>query len=794
MTTRPFDFNEIIALLNKTKSVSIDLEPREKRDGRWSLHDGRYKVHTSTMAFDVLYLSRDVTNENVDEAHRFFHPGHTHVVYAPSLDNRGRRYYRERFGSPEDHFWSSRDYIQSFIRDELNAYIDKVKTLDPRYYIDPQVTTPAGTKGKIPNPLLSALRAPRFEKNTSEGLSILLGEPGQGKTFMSQFLVYHLAQSGSFVPIYINSSQWESMPRDHLGSLLKTIAHSFRFFEAPIGWIDGQEDLFLRTTLRADLFRIIFDGFDEYVLRNEGRTSVSDVLDELSDLAASTGARILITSRSSFWDSNVNERSFVTGTGAAVYRIVPFDSQHARNYYQRRFGTKHPNVNRAVNVYSLLAKRDPKFVGRGFVLKLVGDLIGEPGSPEPQQLEGAAMHSLMQAFCDREVLRQGLPLNGSDQLTALETFAAEVAMGAEPSSESLAVCVGETAPQLSAAALEDCVKRMRPHPLLSRAASSDSWEWSQEQIGHVFLAEWVRRQASRGARGQAALQQFLANQRLRSSQMTDLASMLVDLATETSQGSEAGDEVAQAIREILKAARSGKSAAGSRDGRALATTIAMKAVDKHKPAGSTHKERTSLLVNLLDGPPVEGVAFSGTIARMDFHDTMFLDCRFDRVMWANVRLDASTVFKRCHFTGGLTEHTTGLGLCLFDDCTSDDEARAMLRIASTREGGTQYTREDLRTDFGTVVGKFITGSGFLQTLHKRNLPRGTIRESRYGREVIEQVVSRILEQHHISGASEGGYHVRDDAKEAVLFFAANGVFSGPLKEAFEDLAQRLRLK
>ena len=324
--TTPFTFNEIVTLVNKSKTVSIDLEPRRKRDGRWSLHAGRYKVHASTMDFDVLYLGPGSTQESIDEAHTFYHSGHTHVVYAPSLDKRRRKYHRERFGQ-SDLLWNSKEYIHSFIHDELEAYLDRIKKIAPKYYIDPQVTTPAGTTGKIPNPLLNALRAPRFEQATSEGLSILLGEPGQGKTFMSQYVVSELVRSQSFVPIYISSSQWESMPRDHLGSLRKTIAHSFRYFEAPIGWIDGQEDAFLRTTLRADLFRIVFDGFDEYILRNEGRVSVSDVLNELSELAGSTGARILITSRSSFWDSNIDEHDFVARTRAAVYRIAPFDTQ-----------------------------------------------------------------------------------------------------------------------------------------------------------------------------------------------------------------------------------------------------------------------------------------------------------------------------------------------------------------------------------------------------------------------------------------------------------------------------------
>ena len=171
----------------------------------------------------------------------------------------------------------------------------------------------------------------------------------------------------------------------------------------------------------------------------------------------------------------------------------------------------------------------------------------------------------------------------------------------------------------------------------------------------------------------------------------------------------------------------------------------------------------------------------------------FSDCRFDRVMWANVRLDSKTVFKKCHFVGGLTEHTSGLGLCQFDDCAWDDEAREMIRVASTREGGRTYTREDLRADIGAVIRRFVSGGGFLQTMHKKNLRRGTIRESKHGDQIIEHIVARLLEGHHLSGAPEGGYNVRADTNESVLFFASNGVFSGPLKDVYEELVRKLKL-
>jgi hypothetical protein len=50
----------------------------------------------------------------------------------------------------------------------------------------------------------------------------------------------------------------------------------------------------------------------------------------------------------------------------------------------------------------------------------------------------------------------------------------------------------------------------------------------------------------------------------------------------------------------------------------------------------------------------------------------------------------------------------------------------------------------------------------------------------------------LLEEHHISGAS-AGYNVRKDSTESVKFYAANNVFTGKLREAFEKLENRLGL-
>jgi len=320
----PLDFSEIAELLNHSRTVKIDLRPVKEQPQNWALYSGQYKVHISTYPFKVLYLHSGATRESIHAADRLaFDPNDTQVVYAPSLDQRRTRdrVHHELFATRSKGFWTTRDYLASFIKDELEVYISKLRGLSPKFYIDPRVETPSGFVRRRPNPVLSLLMDPDPGCGIREGmLGILLAEPGQGKTYMSYDLVSTLCKSNT-VPIYIHSAQWNAMSLEDVGSLWKTIIHSFRHFDAPIGWLEGQEDKFLRATLKAELFRIVFDGFDEYILWNRGQIQAIDVLEALSQLVATTGARIVITSRTSFWQTSVPEdeaREFVKRTKSAI--------------------------------------------------------------------------------------------------------------------------------------------------------------------------------------------------------------------------------------------------------------------------------------------------------------------------------------------------------------------------------------------------------------------------------------------------------------------------------------------
>jgi hypothetical protein len=200
----------------------------------------------------------------------------------------------------------------------------------------------------------------------------------------------------------VDSSQWHTMPVEDQRLLAKTIAHSFRHFGATIGWLEGHEEEFLRARLKADVFRIVFDGFDEYILRNRGAVQPLKVLDALASLANATGTRIVITSRTSFWNTNVPEadvESFISRTGAFVFKILPFDLEHAKNYFTRRLSDP-GRIKNATSMYEVLRPKNEGFIGRGFVLSLLADLAQQDGTDIFRGAEAnRPMLWLLEALC-----------------------------------------------------------------------------------------------------------------------------------------------------------------------------------------------------------------------------------------------------------------------------------------------------------------------------------------------------------------------------------------------------------
>lgn len=790
----PLDFGEIARLLNNSGTTQINLTPIRRQEGGWSVYEAQFRAHTSTYPFTVVYLHAKATRESTEGAARAVAGrGEVHVVYPRSLEGHVKRHRRFFPSSNVKGFWTAKEYLISFIKQEIETYSGKLSANKPPYYIDPRVETPSGVPRRLPNPLLDFLVSERKGLTEAGALAVLLAEPGQGKTYMSKYIVHRLCASPhGIVPILIDSSQWHNLPLSDLGSLWRTIAHSFRHHEATIAWLEGHEDEFLRVTLKAEVFRIIFDGFDEYILRNRGAVEPFEVLETLAGLAEGSSARIMITSRTSFWSSNLAQDAvdrFLRQTGTYVYEILPFDSQHARNYFATRLG-KTLFVDRAVQMYGTLRNRNPDLAGRGFVLSLVADLV-ERESPAAQNIgEGTELKWLMGALCEREVLRQKLPLTSGEQLKILEELAVETATGQDPTSDLLELIVESVKPDLTTSERSSTLEKLKSHPLLQLDGDSDRWRFRQEQIGIVLLGELMTESSA------GDLEKLAGRIRLEGGLTEDLANMIVELLDRRGAVGVIMPELQRIVRILGNAPhQGGKLLVAACNSSRLGGSITIKAVGRFKPKGSLREERTGILLEICGGRAVEGLAFGGTISSFDLGHVLFDNCTFENVTWANCTFGEAAVFRKCTFFGGTREvRCEGLGLAQFEQCKFDREGTAWLNAMQIREGKKAYTADNLRDDIGNLLRKFLTkGGARLKTVSARNINRGSISASPHRDLIIETITASILERHHISGVAEGGYNVSDDAANAVRFYGENNILTGPVKDAFDSLAKKLSL-
>jgi hypothetical protein len=781
------DFREIAELINKSKTSNIELAPEASGEG-WALHRGLHRLHTATYPFHVFSLSSRATKDAIALVGRKLKDvRQADVVYPPSLETRFpsmKTELREARGA-----WSTKQYLASFIRDELSTYTAKLKNEAPKFYVDPFVTTPSGIHRKIPNPLKSLLLEDSFGSGESRGaLGILLAEPGQGKTYMSRYLVSQVVNSDkNLVPLMIDSSQWAAMSITDQSSLWKTIAHTFRHFGATIGWLEGNEDQFLRTTLKADLFRIIFDGFDEYVLRNQGEVQALEVLEALAELASETGTRIVVTSRTSFWNANLSQeeaKQFVKEAKAYEFRIQPFDRNHATRYFETRLLNE--RVGPAMQVWSSLSNRSADFAGRGFVLSLVADLIERDESAKGISDGANAVLWLVHSLCRRETLRQQLPYGGADQVEALSAGALEIARGNELDTDVLSLAFAVVKPELGLPG-PDLIEKLKSHPLIAFRAVDRRWEFREEQIRIALIADKIVNAGTPG------LRDLVDHLRLEPAVRQDLGAMIVDIVSASDSG--------EPIEDVLKALIGGLGTARSKvadswsESHWLAAVIALHSVERCSGKGD-HKERKACLIRLLNESEIAGLAFNGTVARFDFRNTHFRKCRFDRVTWANCEFDKDTVFRNCQFIGGATpNYTRGFGLARFEECLIDTEAMTWINMVQVAEGKRRYTADDLAADIHSVINKFVVRGGLgLRTVHSRHLKSGVISQSKHRDAIISVLMSVVLEEHHVSGSSGPGIHVRPQAEEAVRFYTSNNFMTGPLRDAYERLRRKLDLE
>lgn len=774
------EFAEIASIVNRSGFIQIGEASTRDPKGRWALYTAVSDVPgTWRQEFQILYLSSEATIDSIRDAQKELSDfKKVQVVYAASLAKR-----LPTFRNHLDHeirkVASAPDYLRSFISGQLSKYLQSFNI--PPNFVQPAVQTPAGFTKKVPNSLVAFLRD---DETLAEGkVAILLAEPGQGKTYMTKAVAGELKQS-QHVPIYISSEQWTQMRPEDLASIGKTILHSFRFFEAPISWVEGYEDEFISTALKLDLFKIVFDGLDEYILWNRGAISIEETLSQLAELAKETTAKILVTSRTSFWKA-MEEQPDVF-----VYMLQPFDANHAAQYFSNRLAGEPSKQDMARQLFKELqnSAKGPTergLVGRGFVLTLLADLADKGSGTKSRLPDETITQWLTRLFCEREVERQKLPISAPQQVEIFKELAVEGLYGS-PTSELLRLCIESTVP-LSPKQVDDLVGaasqrgKLYDHPILKH--QNGLWAFVQEQVRMNLIAE---RLFERCHSDGALLQDRAFFELHRGSFVDDLASTCVEIAVAKHDRPTSEKEIRLLISKLVQDER---TYLGSRS---LAGCVAYNATNSFEPIGGPKSDRAQLFASLFPKGIVQGAEFEGTLSSLDLRGVMFADCTFRKATFVNSLFDASTVFEDCEFIGGMYSRSEGISDVTIKGGELDEAFRALMNAEKVSTGAKKYSADDLKSDTSQVLRKFAKGT-IIKSVSEGGLNRGVISLSVHRDEIIQTLLKYVIETHHLPGTNTPGYNVREDAKQAFQFFAGNGVFTGPIDRAYRELCEKLKL-
>lgn len=246
--------------------------------------------------------------------------------------------------------------VEQLFADYLNWIKDHIEIQKAENYIEPQVCVGGDdTKMVGLNGLRKKLHPESGDKN---GVVVVQGDAGVGKTALTTKIAGDLIQSSQrkFIPLLIlGSENWRELigrvrEITNLGEILMELLKA----STAHGGIDFplQEPEQFTRIWQLGYFTFIFDGFDELTKSGEAmQLTPQDNINWLIDLSKNSNARILLTSRPSFWKREISEESDMLH----IFDLKLFTSENVKSYFDGYFhkkGNGNPLAKKAKDIYN----------------------------------------------------------------------------------------------------------------------------------------------------------------------------------------------------------------------------------------------------------------------------------------------------------------------------------------------------------------------------------------------------------------------------------------------------------
>jgi hypothetical protein len=775
-------------------SVAGLAEPREEFGGsNWAVWSGEAPGYFGNSETRILFLSGDCGWQDVEKAaeelNRHAVRGVPVVVRRAALRVREDLERVKRItGAPQ--VVPLNDFLFAVVYRALGG-TDHLTTgrhdFGLQYFVEPNVRFPAG---EVAEPAIAPLlRWLRSNESSGPNVAVLLAPAGLGKTTTCEEVFRRSVPRSrrGIVPLLLKREQWANLAAR--GSLTMLDIWSSGIATWYPRALMGADQL--ERSLSAGVVRPILDGFDELCSFFPSDFSPTEIIAELLDVMEE--GRVLITSRTQFWEENV-----APSVKAHVLEIElhPFSGNQRDDYLLKRFPEEPTKRDAAVRILGRLGSKtqtrstthastqklsferlrratipDVRFETIPFVVALAAESADVDDSARLENYgvlfdSNDPLEDLLLKFCDRERLRHRLKLLPAEQLLFFQTLAIE--FGPNLTTEDISLALEDTCGE------DTDFTSLCNHALLVK--DGDHYQFRYDFVEDYLVARVVAArvlgQESAGNWSDRAL-------RICSERSGPLVDRCLELIVSNSDGDLLGRiRAAWDTRPAEPIAEAG-------------LTRVMIELAKRLAAG-TRRDHAALLLEII-GDRSEVRSFkqlnvAGSMVGLDLSGIRFEECRFVDLEFANCTFDSDTEFNRCYFDGKLFITTCkGFTKTQFHDCELSVFARTTIQRENSELRRVPVTEEQIINAVQYVLSYFQIGAAGFRTRLAESIERRA-RHLPFGAELL-----RVLQQSGVlevfSMSAGNAYRVAVTADVRMLLQNATPV--GSVRAAIDSLSKRL---
>lgn len=646
--------------------------------------------------------------------------------------------------------------------------------IQPRYAghgIDP--------KAKPDEDILAFLggRTPRNLRVPAGNLLVITAPAGVGKTTLARYLVRkqtELAKRDRTIPLYVEASHWGKLQLHSVSELWEIIRNSLTTFSSSLSL---REDLF-EYALRQGWINFIFDGFDELCAGRNSHFRANEVLQDLSSLAQESDARIVVTTRSLFWEAEVTQ----TPANVTVCSLNSFNRAQATKYFEVRFSKAPALRAAAASVYSSLTPHThvpetpggsrAQLINTPICVAMIAEYVEQGKDSISTQRSGTALSELLIGLCERDRKRQKFVTAPRTQLSALLELAVNDAE--EFDNDDLEILGFESEDIRSGRTID--------HVLLTQGHEN------KYRMRYEFLPPYFRAV-------------HLANCILR--EPFDLPATARRLVERESSGR--GYVLEHLVQLLppdslaLLANHARSVAVTDKDLRLFFFHLLKLVCDEERPK-DTSTERSRLIfpscfiTELEDNNlAVRHAYVSGPIEKLDLRNIRFIRCHFKDVSFSKCLVDSTTHFESCDFRGdfGVADQVQQWRSVRLIDPRAEPPANLALGGLVAKDS---LDPEALALDaLRLAIDRFWHHGQLRRSMRRDIWNRGLLGGTQISRLVLDALLrAHVVETIEISSVKEGGLGVPVESIPDIKQLMDNNQLTGRIRAAYDDLVDALR--